>query len=235
MSKKTTPQIVLPRKDKDGNYYISYSQISTFNDLQSYNLKLLGKIEYMAAYFFGDSWPDSGFAQFGLEVEDYICNGAFQENFSDRERAVLDNIEPLGNFQVETKIWLFPNVYIKGFIDDSVHDLTHIRDYKTASKNSKAKYYKDSYVQLDIYAMHVLQETGKLPEKIEVCIIERTGNCFGMVNRRDLLKVGEEVWYHTRETSMERIETIKAELRTAVYKISELYQLYLKLNKIPTE
>jgi hypothetical protein len=34
---------------------------------------------------------------------------------------------------------------------------------------------------------------------------------------------------------MERIETIKAELRTAVYKISELYQLYLKLNKIPTE
>ena len=224
--------IVLPRRDKDGNYYISYSQISTFKDKESYNLKVLGKIEYMAAYFFGDSWPDSGFAQFGLEVEDYICNGAFAENFTAEERKVLDSIEPLGNFQVETKIWLFPNVYIKGYIDDSIPSLEHIRDYKTASMNSKAKYYKDSYIQLDMYAMHVLQETKKLPEKLEVCIIQRTGNCFGMVNRRDLLKVGEQVWYHERETSMERINQIKADLRATVYEISEVYKLFLKLNNI---
>lgn len=222
--------IVLPRKDADGNFYISYSQISTFKDKESYNLKVLGKIEYMAAYFFGDKWPDSGFALFGSEAEDYICNGDHAENFSADERKVLDSIEPIGNFQVEIKIWILPNVYIKGYIDDCNEGLSWLRDYKTASKRSKAKYYKEEYVQLDIYAMYALQETGKIPEKLEVCIIERTGNCFGMVNRRDLLKVGNEVWYHDRETSLERMNKIKGDLIATVYEISELYQLYLQLN-----
>jgi hypothetical protein len=225
-------EIILPRKDSDGNYYISYSQLSSFKDMESYNLGVLGKIEYMAHYFFGVDWPDSGFALFGSEAEDYICNRDHADHFTDQERAVLDSIKPLGNFQVEIKLWILPNVYIKGYIDDCNKELTWLRDYKTASKRSKAKYYKEEYVQLDIYAMYALQETGKIPEQLEVCIIERTGNCYGMVERRDLLKVGNEVWYHNRETSLERMNNIKGNLIATVYEISELYRLYLKLNSL---
>jgi len=222
--------IVLPRKDENGEYYLSYSQISSWMSTKSFNLGINGKLEYMAAYFLKRNWPDQGWALFGQDVEDYICDKIGSEKFKPSELETLNQIKPLGVFQEEIKYYVLPGVYIKGFIDDRKEDYTLIRDYKTASKASKARYYKDEYYQLDLYANAVYKKTGVLPQA-EVCIIERKGNCFGMVQRRDLLSVGQEIWYHPREISLERIKKVEAKVMVAIHDISTHYKHFLALNK----
>lgn len=221
--------LILPRKDSDGNYYISYSQVMSFLDNKSFNLGIEGKLEYIRSYFFEESFPDAGWAQFGLEVEDYICSRQGSENFTNEEINLLNEVVPLGNFQREIKIPLFENVYVKGFIDDANNDLSWIRDYKTASKTSAKKYYKPEYVQLLVYAEGVKQITGSYPKKIEVCIIERNGNCFGKTNGRGLLSVGNEVWYHDIELDIQKIKNTIEIFKSVVIEISEIYKLFLKL------
>jgi len=222
--------IILPRQDENGEYYLSYSQKSTWSAIKSFNLGISGRIEYMASYFLKRRWPDQGWAEFGQDVEDYVCEKSGADKFKPNELLVLDRITPLGLFQQEVKYYVLPNVYIKGFIDDMTPEKTLIRDYKTASVASKARYYKDDYTQLDLYANAVYKETGVLPQA-EVCIIERKGNCFGMVERRDLLSVGEEIWYHQREISLERIARVEAEVLTTIFDISSHYKHFLMLNK----
>ena len=246
-------EIILPRQDTNGEYYISYSQANSFLDAKGFNTGLEGVLEYVKSYFLGERWDDQGWALFGCHTEDYIChakksskeikkldkeliesgNPSITEainSFSDEEKEVLNKIEPLGNFQVEVKYYIFDNVYLLGYIDDATHDLSKIRDYKTASKTSKAKYYKDDYKQLDLYALWVKEKTGKIPE-MEVLGIERKGNCFGKVNARDLLSVGEELWLIPRETSEERLDKIKEDLKETVREISDLYKIFKLTNK----
>lgn len=224
--------VMLPRRDSDGNYYISYSQFTSWKDLKSFNLGVRGNLEYMLSYFFGEDFGDAGWAQFGSEVEDYICQRLHADKFTDKERETMEKIVPLGNFQIETKLWLLPNVYVKGFIDDATQDMMKIRDYKTASNSSRQRYYKDDYVQLDSYALWVQQETGKIPDELEVCIIERKGNCFGMKNARERLSVGTEIWYHPRITNQERLDKVRADILTAVFQISDAYKTFLKIHKL---
>lgn len=222
--------IELPRKDEDGNYYISYSQKNSFNSEKGFNTGLPGAQEYILSYFFGMQWPDAGWGDFGKDVEDYICEKKSADLFNDSEKSLLDTIKPLGIFQKEVKLWLAGNLYLLGYIDDCSEDMSWIRDYKTASKNSSSKYYEPDYEQLDLYAMYVKQETGKLPDKMEVCIIERKGNVFGYKeNRRDLLSVGNEVWYVDRETSEERLEKIRTSLMKTIIRISDLYKVFKKV------
>jgi len=222
-------KLILPRKDKDGNYYISYSQLSSYNDAKGFNLGTKGSVEYMAKYFFGEDFPDAGWAQFGKDVEDYITERKAGETFKDEEKRVLEKISPLGVFQKEIKLWLFPNIYVLGYIDDALPDFSKIRDYKTASANSKEKYYKENYYQLDIYAAAIEQDLGIIPE-LEVCIIQRKGNVMGKKNARKDLSVGEMVWYHQRVSSRERIDFIKQEMIKKIYEISNSYKLFLMLN-----
>lgn len=228
-SKLDTNEIILPRRDENGHYRISYSQYDSWKAVSSFNLKVYGNIEYMAAYFFGDKFPDAGWAQFGHEVEGYVTERDFADKFTAKEKQTMDPIVPLGVFQHEMKLYLLPNVYLLGYIDDMTSDMSKIRDYKTCSANSKAKYNKPDYYQLDIYGMYVQQVTGRIPEA-EVCAIERKGNVMGKVNARHLLSVGESVWYIPKEFSQERFDIVKADLLKFVYSLSEHYKLYLKLN-----
>lgn len=222
-------KLILPRRDKDGNYYISYSQFSSWKDLKGFNTNMKGSAEYMLSYFFGERFEDAGWSQFGTEVEGYITEREFANQFTAKEKATLDSIKPLGVFQHEVKFFVLPNVYILGYIDDALEDFSKIRDYKTASKSSKAKYYKPDYYQLDIYATYVKEMFGHYPQA-EVCIIERVGNCFGKVQRRDLLSVGSFVLYHQREVSEERSLEVRSLLLKTITEISDAYKLYLKLN-----
>lgn len=228
-NKRDINSIVLPRRDENGHYRISYSQFDSWKAVSSFNLKVYGNIEYMAAYFFGDKFPDAGWAQFGTEVEGYITEREFSDKFAPAEKQTMDPIIPLGVFQHEVKLYLLPNVYILGYIDDMAPDMSKIRDYKTCSTNSKAKYYKESYYQLDIYGMYVQQLTGKIPEG-EVCAVERKGNVMGLENARHLLSVGKSVWYIPRVFTQERFDTVKADLIKFIYDLSDHYKLYLKLN-----
>jgi hypothetical protein len=225
-----TDNLILPRQDNNGEYYISYSQYDSWRSMQSFNLGVSGKIEYAQNYIFGVQHPDQGWAQFGKEVEDYVCEKINPGTFTTRETDLLDTITPLGLFQQEVKLYIASGVYVKGFLDDLAPDHSKIRDYKTCSKNSSEKYYKPSYYQLDIYALWVQEQKGFIPE-LEVCAIERKGNCFGMVNRRDLLSVGNDVWYIQRETNQLRLDMVQADLLSTVKEISEMCKIFKQVNK----
>jgi PD-(D/E)XK nuclease superfamily len=220
---------VLPRQDKDGNYYISYSALNSWAAIKGFNTKRLGKEEFIRSYFFGEDYPDAfGFAQFGSEVEDYICGKPeAQELFTKEEKATLDTIKPLGVFQHEIKI-NFDGFYLKGFIDDVSPDYKLIRDYKTASENSKAKYYEDDYNQLDIYALAIQQDFGHIPQ-MEVAVIERLGN--GFRGGRNVMTVGNQTWYIPRTTTPQKLLELRQFIINTTKEISEHYQIFLKLNK----
>jgi len=128
--------IELPRKDEDGNYYISYSQYSTWKELKSFNLGVLGKQEYILGYFLGVKWPDQGWAEFGSDVEDYICTKDKKEKFNKEELLTLDKIEPIGVFQKEIRLWILPNVYVYGFIDNSMKASSFVRIVTTPRYSS---------------------------------------------------------------------------------------------------
>lgn len=226
----TPDQIILPQTDEDGRHYISYSQWTSWKSSKSFSLGVKGRIEYMVGYFFGRRFPDQGWAEFGQDVEDYICEKTKADKFTKEERKVLDQIEPLGVFQTEVKWEFFPGVYLKGYIDDALPDFTKIRDYKTGSKSSTQQYWELGYKQLNIYAGWVQQEYGFIPET-EVCAVERKGNCFGMVGARDRLSVGGKVWYIPRVVLQEDIEGVRAELIAATFEISEAYKIFKKLNE----
>lgn len=220
--------IELPRTDEAGKPRISYSQVKLFNDPKSFNLQVEGELEYMAIYFLNHSFSDTGWGQFGKDVEAYIADREKADCFTDKERATLEKIEPLGvtsdKFSVD-----FGEFVLTGIIDDRLEDWSKIRDYKTASKNSKKQYETNKYVQLDLYAMAAIQETGKIPE-LEVCVIERKGNAnYG--GGRDALTVGSNIWYIDRETTEERLEMLREEIRETVVRISEYYKIFKNLNK----
>lgn len=221
-------KIILPRTTKDGKPRVSYSQVKLFNEAKSFNLGVEGILEYVASYFLGYTFPDVGWGEFGQDVEDYIGARAKADRFSIKEKETLNKVKPLGvlsdKFEIDYGEFVFT-----GIIDDRSNDWDKIRDYKTASKNSKKQYYEDDYVQLDLYALKALEETGIIPE-LEVCIIERKGNAnFG--GGRDALTVGDNIWYVPKKTSEERLETLKQTIFKAVCEISDYYKLFLKLNK----
>lgn len=221
-------EIVLPATDKDGNFYVSYSQIKLWNEKRGFNTGLLGKKEFMRHYFLGEQYDDKGgYGTFGSQVEAYITERKEADKFTDVEKATLDKIAPLAVFQQEISI-PFDGFYLKGFIDDRTADYSHIRDYKTASEKSKEKYEADDYNQLDIYALGIKQLTKKLPKKLEVVVIERLGN--GFKGGRQVLSVGERIWYIPRETSVNRLKTLQNHIVQTVEEISKYYKIFQKIN-----
>lgn len=219
----------LPRVDKEGNSYLSYSAIKAWREEKGFNTGLLGKYEFMMNYFFGEEFGDEkGWAEFGKDIESYIVERGSSDKFTDREKAILDTIKPLGVFQQEIKI-PFNGFYIKGFIDDLSPTFKKVRDYKSASKKSGEKYYKPEYDQLDLYCLGVEALKGFIPDELEVVIVERKGNPF-KGGGRSVLEVADNVWYVKRETSPERLEKIKQDIQATANEISKYYSVFLKLN-----
>jgi len=219
-------KIRLPRTTADGKPRISYSQYKLWKDLNSFNLGVDGWKEYIVNYFLGFRFPDKGWGEFGRDVEDYVCTRKGKEKFKSLERKTLDKIKPLGTFQKEIEVD-FGEFVLFGYIDDCKEDLSVIRDYKTASKSSKEKYYSSDFCQLDFYAMFAIQETGEIPD-LEVVIIERKGNCM-FSGGREKLSVGTNIWTNPIYTDLDRIEHLKEDLTSVVHEISDYYNLYLSL------
>lgn len=217
-------KIVLPKTDSKGNYYVSYSQLSTWKK---------SKREYIRQYFFGELFEGNAYTDFGSKVGKALENNDFSE-FTKAEQKILKSIPRYDEFEREIKLDL-GGFYVKGFIDTSSapeesekgKHIRRIADYKTGDKAKKAsEYQSDDYTQLDIYAAALEQEFGTLPDSVCVYLIDRKGNAF----QNEELVLGDGFITITKDTTPERVKAVKEDIIETVQEISDYYQLFLKLN-----
>jgi hypothetical protein len=160
-------QLRLPRKDKDGNVYISYSQMNKFiTDIDG----------FVETYIEGKPWEGNAYTDFGTKVGEALEHNDFK-GFAEREKRILTQVPRLDIFEREIKL-KFNGFYVKGFIDTAAYDFRTIADYKTGGKRKEFQYQEDKYSQLALYALGVKQETGIMPEQAKVIFMRRDGNAF---------------------------------------------------------
>lgn len=208
--------MILPKIDKEGKPYLSYSQISSF---------LKNKKEYIKSYFFNEPIQFTAYIDFGSKVGKALETNDFSE-FEKNEQEVLKKVPRFDEFEKEIRVD-FGEFYLKGFIDTNKKNLTYFADYKTGGVNKVDEYKKEDYLQPLIYAEGIRQATGKLPKKAEVILIERLGNAF----KGEPLVVGKEIIHIPIDISEERIAYAKQLIEKTAKEIEHYYKVFLKLNK----
>lgn len=228
-----------------GKYYVSWSQIESFNSSNGFNTALLGEYEYILHYFSKVQFPDMGWGEFGHLTEAYICyKGTDSEDehykkslsfFSDKEKEVLNTIEPLGTFQYEVCYYVEElDVVVLGYIDDMspIKDkiVKKLRDYKTKSESSKKDLHKPEKYQLDLYTAYLKQQELTVSGS-EYCVIERLGGAECMRGGGvDSLSIGERIWMEDyKPLTEEREKEMKEVLKNTITRISKLYTQFLKI------
>ncbi len=209
--------MILPRKDKDGNSYISYSQHSKWK---------YSKKDYIKSYFFGEKFEGNAYTDFGSKIGEALENNDFS-SFSKDDLVVLNMITRLDEFEREIK-WDLGGFYVMGYIDTNDKDCKTLIDYKTGDLNKVSTYEDDKYDQLAIYAGAIQQETGKLPEQAHVELIERKGNAF----QGEELSLGKTVVRIPQDVSPEKIEKVKKEVIKVATEIAEHYAVFNKMNSV---
>jgi hypothetical protein len=157
----------LPKKDKNGNSYLSYSQINLFlkSPKQYYEQVILDKP------FKGNEYTDFG-TQVGAALELNMFG-----MFSDAEKEILSKVKRLDIFERATFL-KYDDFYVIGYIDTISSDFKKIIDYKTGGKKKELEYMKEDYTQLHYYALGIEQETGITPIDASVEFIRRGGNLY---------------------------------------------------------
>jgi hypothetical protein len=156
----------LPKLDKVGLPYLSYSQITMYKRSPK---------EYYETYIMKKPFEGNVYTEFGskvgsaLEVNDY-------SNFTQQEEDILRKVTRLDLFEREVKLQC-DGFYVLGYIDTASYDLMRYIDYKTGGEGKEDQYKKTStYTQMHFYALAIMQETGKMPEDVSVEFIRRAGN-----------------------------------------------------------
>lgn len=220
MSKKN--QLILPRKDKDGNYYISYSQITKWKK---------SKRDYIRNYFFGEREDNAAlqlYGDFGTKVGESYENNNFSA-WEDDEAEFLKTLPSLDEFEREIKLKM-DGFYVLGYIDSNTKAekgyVKELLDYKTGEVvKRKPDYESDDYWQVDIYAAALQQEYGKYPDKGSVVLIGRSGNAF----KGEELNLSMNHAIINRPITEERCKLVLEEVQTIAEEISAYYSAYLKL------
>jgi hypothetical protein len=157
----------LPKKDKNGNSYLSYSQLSLFKRSRQ---------EYFDRYIVGEKFEGNDYTDFGSKVGKSLESNNFSR-FTENEAIILKKVRRLDQFERSTFL-NYDGFYVLGFIDSNSNDYKEIIDYKTGGKNKEKEYLKEEYNQLQLYALSLRQETGITPEVASVEFIRRSGNAF---------------------------------------------------------
>lgn len=221
-------QILLPKKDEDGKQYISYSQLSKFKK---------SKREYIRDYFFGEDTSSEAlkkYGEFGSRVGESFENSDFSK--WDREgEAFLKSLPHFDEFERKIKLDM-GSYYVLGFVDSNTKPekigrsnklwVREIVDYKTGEiEKRRPDYESEDYNQLEIYSGALLQEFGRLPEKVSVVLIGRAGNAF----KGEELTLTKEAAIIPKEIDLEAVERVKESIDKTVKEISDLYKAFLKL------
>ena len=220
-------KLVLPRLDKDGNHYISYSQLNTWKR---------SKREYIRQYFWGEGFEGNAYTDFGTKVGEALEEGDFS-GFTAKEQEFLNTIPRYGEYEREIRLEM-KGFYVKGFIDTSTPPtageesknswVSKIADYKTGDViKKKAEYEADTYTQVDIYAAAMRQQFGLLPESACVYLVHRTGNAF----QNEKLKLGDKFIKIDKPIDNAKADKVLAEVQQIAEEISAYYKIFLKLTK----
>ena len=228
---------IAEHKQHIGKPQLSWSQIEKWrNTAKESFANVDGKIDYAMNYFLNldTSSPQlTLYGEFGTEVENYICERLDGDKFDVDEKAVLDTIIPLGEFQKEIVID-FGEFVVLGYIDDHSpikrKKIELLRDYKTKSEKSKADLHKPTKLQLPLY-VGALEQRGIKVGSAEYCIIERkeTQSLYRGGDRTSL-KVAGRVWYEPFIYTQDTIDLAFDIVRVTAKEISEYYSVYQKLN-----
>ncbi len=226
---KKKEQLVLPRKDEDGNYYISYSQITKWKK---------SKRDYIRNYFFGEQEDNAAlqlYGDFGTKVGESYENDNFSA-WEDNEAAFLKKLPSLDEFEREIKLKM-NGFYLLGYIDSNTKAqqikkgspeeyVKELLDYKTGEvAKRKPDYESDDYWQVDIYAAALQQEYGKYPDKGSVVLIGRSGNAF----KGEELTLSMNHAIIDRPITEKRCKAVLSEVQTIAEEISSYYTAYLQL------
>lgn len=218
MSEVKVKVLNLPKKDKDGLQYLSYSQISTWKK---------SKRDYIRRNFFKEKEDNAGlqrYGDFGHKVGEALENNNYSA-FTKPEQDFLKTIPRYDEFERKINLQM-EGFYIMGFIDTNSSCLTRMADYKTGDiEKKRGDYESDDYIQLDIYAAAVEQELGFIPEDIKVLLVGRSGNGFA---GEDLLLTGEYITI-TKKIDAESIARVKKQVQEIAEEISDYYTAFLEL------
>lgn len=214
--------IVLPRKDEDGRYYISYSQLSKWKR---------SKRDYIRKYFFNEPEDNSAlekYGEFGHRVGEAYENNDFSK-WDKEEAKFLKSLPHFDEFEREIKLDM-GEFYVLGYIDTNTKPeggyIKELADYKTGDiSKRKSEYESDDYRQVHIYSAALEQEFGKLPEKASVILIGRSGNAFA---GEELNLTMEAEIIDKPITAESIIDTIKY-VKEVTEEISDHYKAFLKL------
>jgi hypothetical protein len=192
----------LPRKDRNGSSYVSYSQLSTFKRSEE---------DYYNNYILNKPFTGNAYTDFGSKVGEALENNKFNR-FTKEETDTLLKVKRLDLFERKT-ILNYDGFYVLGFIDTLKNDYSELIDYKTGGKNKEHQYKEDSYTQLHLYALSLRQETGITPIKASVEFIRRDGNAFkgeDLTVGREVLSIDVDISYkELKRVYYNTLETVK--------------------------
>ena len=209
---KKASKIILPQQDSNGEYYISYSQYTSWKD---YNR------DYIRGYFLKEERTSNPYAEFGNLVGTALEKNDFSV-FTKEEQDFLRTIPRHDLFEYEIRVDM-GGYYVKGFIDTCTKDFSVVDDYKTCDIQSKLDFYESNdYKQLDLYAYGIYKKTGKMPKKLNVHLIGRTGNSF----KGEELKLSLDYHRVEREVSLEKSKAALEDVHRAALEISECYNTF---------
>lgn len=204
----------LPRKDKEGNSYLSYSQISLFKK---------DREEYRKQYILNEPFTGNAYTDFGSKVGKALELNDFSQGFTQSEQGTLKRVPRLDEFEKEVKL-TYPDhgFYVVGYIDTIKSDLSILHDYKTGGKGKEHQYQQPEYTQLCYYSLAIKQQYGILPAKAQVCFIRRGGNAF---RGEPLFVMAEEPLLLEVDISLPRLKKVYWETIQIAKEIEEFYLL----------
>jgi hypothetical protein len=198
--------LILPRTDKEGIPYVSFSQLKKFHTNRN---------EYYEQYVLNKPFVDNPWAKFGRDVGTALETGDFT-NFSASERKILSSVTRLTDFEVEVKLW-YDGWYVRGFIDTT--DFECLIDYKTGGLGKDAQYYAPDYTQLQLYTL-ALQQEGLVIDAAWVEFIPRVGNPYRgetlMVDNKPIKRIDMDI-------SPKRLGQVRDETARMAREISEWF------------
>ncbi len=202
----------LPKKDKHGNNYLSYSQISTFKR---------DKTEYYDQYILKTPFKGNAYTDFGSKIGEALEHNFF-DNFELKEKKILESVKRLDLFERKT-ILNYEGFYVIGYIDTCKYNFKEIIDYKTGGKGKDLQYKNKEYTQLQIYALSLRQETGITPSIASVQFITRAGNAFKGENLyvANIKPIEIEI-----DLSISRLKSVYWGILKTAKEISEFYKKY---------